>query len=707
MNVFTSSCRWMPALSFLVMLLLPVPMVSALDAPSGLADVAPVSIEADSLSYDNASATYQAVGRVQLQKGELSLTSDQVEWNTETSEATARGDVRVVEPLGEMSASEMRFNLDSGSGYLRDARIFVKEHNVRLAGDEVERLDELTYRVTGGTFTTCDGEKPSWKFGANRLDVTVGRYARAKHVLFYVRDIPVLYIPYLIYPVKTERESGLLMPRFGVSRKRGNQFSLAYYQVIAENMDATVFVDYFSDLGVGKGAEYRYILGGDNDGVARFYHVSGLEDADNRYAVDWQHMGTLPGRVRLMADVEYVSTRDYFEDFGEVAEEYTRDKAQSVIAVSRNWEKINLTGQLKYTKDLQQSNDQTLQRLPEVDLTAVRQRLGETPFYFSFDGSSTYFWREEGVKGERLSLRPALSAYFRPGDFLEVVPEVGYRERFYWTSDAGPGYEQEGIYDISTRVSTRFTRVFFPNGKLVQRVRHSLEPEVIYRYVPAQNQSHLPQFDVEDTIGPVNRVAYALTNRFVAKLEPENGESYYHEFLYFRLSQEYDIRESRRDLLNPLDEQHPFSDVRTEVIARPTRWSYLDLDARYDVNSTEGSFTNRFLTFNVRGAARDDSGNAISLDYRYRRDELEYVAGNLDLAWFKPFYVNYQHRYDLADRRDLENVLNLEYRDQCWSLFLTLRDRLDDQEYLLTFALTGLGKVAGFGGKFGEEKENP
>lgn len=703
MNSVAASCRWTPALLIFAMLLLPVPGAHALDAPSGLTDAAPVSIEADSLSYDKTAGTYQAVGRVHLQKGELSLTSDQVEWNTETGEATARGEVRVVEPLGEMSASEMRFNLDSGSGYLRDARIFVKEHNVRLAGDEVERLDELNYRITGGTFTTCDGEKPSWKFGANRLDVTVGRYARAKHVLFYVRDIPVLYVPYLIYPVKTERESGLLMPRFGVSRKRGNQLSLAYYQVIAENMDATVFLDYFSDLGVGKGVEYRYILGSDNDGVAKFYHVSGVKDAENRYAIDWQHMGTLPGQVRLMADVEYVSNRDYFEDFGEVAEEYTRDKAQSVIAVSRNWEKINLTGQVKYTKDLQQSNDQTLQRIPEVDLTAIRRRLGETPFYFNFDGSSTYFWREEGVRGERLSLRPALSAYFQPGGFLEVVPEIGYRERFYWTSDAGPGYEQEGIYDFSTRVSTRFTRVFFPNGKLVKRVRHSLEPEVLYRYVPAENQSHLPQFDVEDTIGPVNRIAYALTNRFTAKLEPENAESYYHEFLYFRLSQEYDIRESRRDLLNPLDEQHPFSDVRTEVIARPTRWSYVDIDARYDVNSTEGSFTNRFLTFNVRGAARDGGGNAISLDYRYRRDELEYVAGNLDLAWFKPFYVNYQHRYDLADRRDLENVLSLEYRDQCWSLFLTLRDRLDDQEYLLTFALTGLGKVAGFGGRFGEE----
>jgi len=176
----------MPTLIFFTLLLLPMHGAFALDAPSGVTDAAPVSIEADSLSYDKAAATYQALGRVHLQKGELSLTSDQVEWNTETGDAIARGEVRVVEPSGEMSASEMRFNLESGSGQLREARVFIKEHNFRLAGDEIERFDELNYRITGGSFTTCDGEKPSWKFGANRLDVTVGRYARAKHVLFYI-----------------------------------------------------------------------------------------------------------------------------------------------------------------------------------------------------------------------------------------------------------------------------------------------------------------------------------------------------------------------------------------------------------------------------------------------------------------------------------------------------------------------------------------
>jgi len=695
--------RWLPAL--ILFFLLPLRTVLALEVSSSMTDAAPVSIEADTLTFDKAAATYHATGRVHLQKGNVTLTSDQVEWNTETGEAVARGEVRVVDPSAEMTGDELSLNLDSGLGHLRQGRVFLKEQNFHIAGDEIEKVGELSYRVTRGSFTTCDGEEPSWKFGAGRFDVTLGRYARAKHILFYVRDIPLLYAPYIIYPVKTERESGLLMPRFGVSRKRGTQLSLAYYQVIARNLDATFSLDYLSNLGVGKGIEYRYVLGEDNEGVANLYHISGLKDADNRYAFDWRHLGTLPGQVRLAADVEYVSSRDYFEDFGEVAEEYNKDQAQSVVTASRNWRKVNLTGQLKYTKDLQQSNEQTLQRLPEIDLTVLRLRLGESPFYLSFDGTSTYFWRDEGVKGERLTTRPALSAFFQPGEILEISPEVGYLERLYWASDGNSGFEKEGLYDFSTRISTRFSRVFSTNGRLIKKVRHSVEPEVVYSYIPPENQSHLPQFDATDNIGPRNMIAYALTNRFTAKLEPENGEVYYHEFLYLRLSQEYDIRESRRDRLNPQDQLRPFSDIRAELTARPTRWSFLDVDARYDVNSAEDGFSNRFLVFNARSGTWDGAGNALYLDYRFRQEDIEYVAANLDLAWLKPFYVNYQHRYDFAGDRDLEKVLNLEYRAQCWSLFLTLRDRLEDREYLITFSLTGLGKVAGFGGDLGRSTE--
>ncbi len=672
-----------------------------------LSGAVPVSLEADQLDFDQASATYQASGGVVLRKGAVTLVSDQIRWNDASGTARAEGHVFVTEPGGTLSADRLNMHLESGSGSLTNGRVFIREHNFHMTGTRIERFDELHYRVSEGAFTTCDGDVPAWKFGAKRLDVTLGGYARAKHVLFYLRDIPVLYMPYLAYPVKTERESGFLLPRYGYSEKRGAELSLAYYQVLGRNMDATFFLDYLSDLGVGKGLEYRYVIGEDNEGQAKLYHINGLENADNRYAFDWTHQGSLPGRVQMAADVEYVSSRDYFEDFGEIAEEYNKDKAESVVRFGRNWRKHNLTGQLKYTKDLEQDNDQTLQRLPEISYNALRTRLGDSSLFTELEGTYTYFWRREPVaglpRGHRVNIRPALVGVFQPGRVVDLELEAGYRERLYWASGEGPGQEREGIYDLGATLSSRVSRVFHRPGRYWGKIRHSIEPEVSYSYVPNENQAHLPQFDAQDNIEPENRFAYSLTNRMTARIDPENGERLYHDFLYLRLSQEYDIRESQRDRTTLLDRRRPFSDLRTELLVRPTTWSYIDLDTRFDVFYGQGGFN----SVNARGGLEDGAGNGLSLDYRFTRGEIEYLGGVLNTALLRPVYLNYQYRYDFEDGTTLENVLSLEYRAQCWSVFLTLRDRLEDREYLVSFALSGLGKVAKFGGDLGRPSSEP
>jgi LPS-assembly protein len=98
-------------------------------------------------------------------------------------------------------------------------------------------------------------------------------------------------------------------------------------------------------------------------------------------------------------------------------------------------------------------------------------------------------------------------------------------------------------------------------------------------------------------------------------------------------------------------------------------------------------------TFGAEGGVGDGRGNALALLYRYREGEQEYLGTNLSLAWLKPVYLNYQRRYALNDSVTLENVLNLEYRAQCWGLFVSWRDRQDEQQVTISFALTGIGRA--------------
>jgi len=170
----------------------------------------PVQLEADQLSLDKDAGIYRAQGHVKLVQGDFELHSQTLEWNMESGAVTAIGEVELLSPGEELAGDEAYYNLKQGTGTVTAGHFFLREQNFHVRGSLIERRGDVDYRITDGIFTTCNGEIPAWKFGAKRVDVTLGDYARARHTLFYLKDIPVLYFPYMIYPAKTERESGLL-----------------------------------------------------------------------------------------------------------------------------------------------------------------------------------------------------------------------------------------------------------------------------------------------------------------------------------------------------------------------------------------------------------------------------------------------------------------------------------------------------------------
>jgi LPS-assembly protein len=656
-----------------------------------------ISLTADYLSYNPEEDSYEARGDVVLRRDEVELQAQEVLWQAATQDAAAQGDVRLDDAGTEVSAERLQYNLATGQGQAHDGRVFIPQGNFHLAGAQIEKRSQAEYFAEQGTFTTCDGEIPDWKFSASEVDVTLGGYARARNVWFHIRDVPVLYTPYLMFPVKTERESGFLAPSFGYSNKKGLMASLSWYQVIDRSMDATVYLDEYSDIGLGKGLEYRYALAGQNNGKALYYHVTGVSGTPDLYYLEWTHRGNLPGGWRMNADVEYADDQLFFEEFGKTAEQYNRDKTVSTVMLQRNWQKLNLVGYARYLKDLENDNDTILQRLPEAGLGLAPYRLGGTPLYIGLESYATRFTSDQGEDGERLYLRPSLSAVLKPGSWLEMVPQVALHERIYRTDAAD---SEKAIPELSLGLASRLIKDFDVARWGIDRIRHSIEPQVTYTYLPDDFRGDLPLNDLYDRKLRQNEVTYAVVNRLTARRTLADGSRDYREIFNLRLSQAYDIDEVRH---NRTGENRPFSDVRAQLSLRPTAKISLDADGRIPVYGSP-----RFNTLTVGSSVRDDAGNALRIDYAYTSQSststaTDYIDLQLDTSIFKPVYAKLEDRYDLREGRELEKVVGLEYRSKCWSLFLTYRNRYreggsDDQEVLLTFALAGLGYNPSFGG---------
>jgi LPS-assembly protein len=651
-----------------------------------------VTLEADTLVHDQATGTFQASGNVTLSQGNLHLQSDQLILQSLTRDVVAEGAVQIRQADDALSGQRIHYSVSDGRGSVQQGRVFLSEKNFHLSGEDVERTGEETYAVVNGRFTTCDGEVPDWEFSAEKIDISLGRYARARNAWFRVKDIPVFYLPYMVYPVKTERESGLLIPRVGQSSKQGVKTLLAWYQVIDRNQDATIYLDYFSKMGVGKGLEYRYFFGSDNQGRAEYYHITGISDTPDMFALEWQHGGTLPGNIYLTADARYVDNKQFFEDFGEVAEDYNRDKTLATVIGQRNWQKLNLAGHLRYLKDLEQDNDMTLQQLPELSAALPGYRVGRTPLYAGFESYATRFQSDRAVDGERLDLRPSVTAVFRPGSWLELSPEIALSQRFY-NSDASD--DEVTVPEYAVTLSTRLGKVFPFERWGMHKIKHSIEPSISYLYVPDVDQGNLPFFDLDDRLVEQDRVAYALVNRFTARMQTAQAPPAYREIVNLRLSQNYDINEAQQD---DLDDKEPFSDLRVELAVRATDRFHLELDSRIDVYD--------FFSFNwleVGAGFADGHGNRLQANYNYRNEavedsdlETDYLGASMDTALLKPVYLHFEERYDFRQGRELEKFASLEYRARCWSIILSYRDRLEAEVFMVKFVLAGLGNPEGY-----------
>lgn len=649
----------------------------------------PIILQADNVDYRQVPGIFRAHGQVVVQRGETRLSADQLAWQTQTQDALAEGSVSLHSPQGWMTANRLRYNLATQQGQLEAGRVYLNQGNFHLTGAEIEQFAPASYRIKSGLFTTCDGWLPDWSFSAAQVEVTVGKYATARHAWFRVRNTPVFYFPYLVFPVKTERESGFLTPGISQSRKQGTRLSLAWYQVIDRHMDATLQIDNMSKLGLGKGLEYRYLLGTDQRGEANLYHVSGRSGQPNLHALGWEHAGSLPGGIWLAVDGQYVEERLFFENFGHVAGEYNQDKTVSQIWAQRNWRQLNGVVRGRYIEDVEDPAAAPLQRLPELTISQAPHRLGALPLFFGVDASLTHFEREQGETGQRLFLRPSLTSVVDLGPWLNLVPELAVSQRFYAT---GQGQADKTLLELAARLGSRLEKIYAPQNRPDLRLKHSIEPEIRYLYVPDQSEAQLPFFDNKDRRADLNRLEYALTNRVTLRQSASDGSRSYRELVSVRLSQSYDIAEERD---RTLEKPQPFSDLRLELDWRPTSSSRVYFDGL--INMYRGSAVSRLLA----GAnLQDAQGNGLNLDYVYRDDQsdlsgTEYLGVSLRSSLLAPLFVRFEERYNLRAQRELEKVVGVEYRGRCWSLFLEYRDRLADERVTFGVELSGLGRVGG------------
>ncbi len=659
-----------------------------------------IRIKADALDHNQTSDVITANGNVELLWQGATLTSHNATYDRTKKILQATGNVIIIKGGDTIKGESVTFDLESGRGKLTRGNIFAQQNNMHFTGEEVTLTGENDYSASQGSYTTCDAETPSWKFGASNLDMTVDEYGTAKNIVFYIKDIPVFYFPYVVFPVKRERQSGFLFPRFGWSQKKGAEVDIFYYWAISPSQEATIDLDIQSSRGVGMGLDYRYLRKQGSTGNLGGYLIYDVNTDNPRGFIAQSHREIFSPQMNLRSSINMTTDRSFLSDYGEKSGDYNRQSDTSTINFLKTWQQYALTANMRYTQDYYAtSNNGTLQTMPEIGLAAVRQQIYSSPVYFDLDSSATNFFRETGIRGQRFYGLPRLTLVTGVPGYLSVSAYGGAHVRAYNSSNIAAGSPVNGqdgslLPEMGVRLSSSLSKIYDINSETVKKLRHELLPEITYKLTDQQDQSRLPLYDISDRIVHQNILTYSLTSFLGGKFSTgETAE--YRDLMRLKVSQAYSINGTRQDLLTMVDSQRPWSDIMLESDTWLHPQARLTFDARYNVYGN-------YLSSATPGVQFDDKrGTTAGLSYRLAHNEVEYLEGRLATRTFKPWTFSYATRYSIDRNNFLESVYSAEYRHQCWSILVSYLDRRvtsPSQTIMLSFNLMG---AFGFGSSAG------
>jgi lipopolysaccharide assembly outer membrane protein LptD (OstA) len=281
-------------------------------APAAESKPQKVIYSAREVEYSLDDRTVDLFQDADLEYGQLHLTAGKVRFYAGRRYLEAEGKPVLVDRSGgtenRVDGTQMDYNLDSREGTIQGGR--TRSEDGFIYSERLRQVGESEFMARGGDFTTCDraehGEKPHFHFTSKRMKIYLDDKVVAKPVVFYIRDIPILAIPYYVFSIRKGRHSGLLMANLdlGISSTSGRFIrNLGYYWAASQYWDLTLTTDYSENPSrfVGRGlARYakRYLMNGTLS-VAKT-----LASDQDQYDVVGAHQMTL-GEWRLTARAEF------------------------------------------------------------------------------------------------------------------------------------------------------------------------------------------------------------------------------------------------------------------------------------------------------------------------------------------------------------------------------------------------------------------
>ncbi|QQN38251.1 LPS-assembly protein LptD [Acinetobacter sp. CS-2] len=716
--------------------------------------ITPISPETKAADPDNATSTVTAdyghfdpngdsvlEGNVLIDQQGRKIRADKITIDQTQTYANAQGRVQMAQAGLLAQSDQINYNLKTQQGDLNNSFYISEEQHAHGRAEKITRTSENVVVMNNATYSTCPpDEKPGWKIQADKITLNkeTGR-GETRGTKLYVKEVPVLAVPYFNFPIDDRRTTGILTPGFGFTNDGGVELTVPVYLNLAPNYDATLTPRYIGNRGAMLEGEFRYLT--KNYGTGRV--SGGYLAADNEYndqdrkGLQFLHNWQINNQFSTNIEYNYVSDKDYFSDLN------NNPNSKTELNLRRAWQLNYGNGIPGLSAQLKVENFQTLDntvssvdrpyaRLPQFLLNyKTGNPLG---LQYEFNNDTAYFKKDitdfnspnNEPSGTRIYNDFAVRYNYRtPWSFM--IPEISLR-------NINTVYDQNTIaaQNISSSDETKTVTVpqftldtgltFEKEGKYLQ----TLTPRAFYAYAPYKNQDEHPNFD--SAPASINYDQLFSPRRFYGhdRLEDNN-------FLSLGLSYSLFDEVGLERLKTSVGQSFFFEDRRVTLENKADQFDterrtgpILSVSSQLSQNFTVGA--NSAWMSNGDNAQRDlqlyytgNQGNLYNLGYFYRKDipNRQDQYDQVVASFIQPVANNWRilghAQYDMDNNVAREYLLGVNYESCCWGISVYGRSYYNDLDnvnddgvspkraIMAEISLKGLG---GFNNKLSSLLEN-
>jgi len=661
------------------------------------------------------SNVFHLYGDVRLQRLDQLLRADRVDYTQDSTEYFAQGNVRYQDRSELMSADSMRGTTDPEHGVADNVRYQMLTSRGNGTARQATVIDADHANYLQGTFSTCDPSDRVWEIRSSTMaaDQTTG-IGRAHNVTLRVKGVPVLWLPYMRFPIDKQRQSGFLYPSFGSSSHAGFWFSLPYYFNLAPNYDATVTPRYYSKRGLMLGGEFRYLIG-NSSGILQVDYMPHDKVADrDRGLLHFVDNTTLAPGWSFNTNINHVSDKSYFQDFGTnlIIAATSLLGSSAYINGSGTWWDAGLgVDTWQITDPTIPDSAEPYKRLPRLFFDADRP--------FGPLGGPEWGVHAEAVRfessfrpgGERADIYPYLTWPLQGAAWF-VRPELGYRYTAYNLQQpvqpGGPTSPTRGvpIFDVDAGLIFERDDVNLFGNSYTQ----TLEPRIYYLRVPYRNQNDLPLFDTQpltfdfwqlfttnsfsgaDRQENANNLSLALTTRLLDENGVEKLSASIGQIRYF---------DPQLVTYAPNDKTTSYNGsnyVGNLQIAISDNWRFT-ASQQWNPNTDETDVS----TIGIQRRIKEDG--VLNLAYRYRRGLLEQVDVSSEYPVNDNWKLVGRYDYSLRDRKVVDAFAGLEWDSCCTAARVLVRRYVRDYQGDVNNAVFFEVELKGLG-SYGQKTED-